>query len=48
MSHTLPHAQVDCWGAGVVMFILLGGYCPFASSRPEKLFRLIKRGRVEF
>ena len=28
--------------------ILLGGYAPFASSRPEKLFRLIKKGRVTF
>lgn len=40
--------QVDCWGVGVVMHILLGGYTPFAASRPEKLFRLIKRGRVNF
>lgn len=40
--------QVDCWGVGVVTHILLGGFAPFASSRMEKLFRLIKNGRVTF
>lgn len=28
--------------------ILLGGFAPFASSRAEKLFRLIKKGQVSF
>ncbi|CAM9900705.1 unnamed protein product, partial [Hapterophycus canaliculatus] len=28
--------------------ILLAGYAPFASSRMDKLFRLIKKGRVSF
>lgn len=41
-------AKVDCWGIGVVMHILLGGYPPFCSSRQDKLFRLIKKGRVGF
>eukprot|EP00752_Nemacystus_decipiens_P002427 g2286.t1 len=40
--------KVDCWSAGIVTHILLGGYAPFASSRTEKLFRLIKKGRVTF
>lgn len=30
------------------MHILLGGYPPFCSSRQDKLFRLIKKGRVGF
>ena len=40
--------QVDCWSTGVVTYILLGGYPPFSSPRMEKLFRLIKRARVNF
>ncbi|CAN0299398.1 unnamed protein product, partial [Ectocarpus fasciculatus] len=45
----MPHGtQVDCWGVGVVTHILLGGYTPFNSSRTDKLFRLIKKGRVSF
>lgn len=45
---THASSQVDCWSAGVVTYILLGGYPPFVSPRMEKLFRLIKRGRVNF
>ncbi|CAM9786347.1 unnamed protein product [Ectocarpus sp. 6 AP-2014] len=45
----MPHGtQVDCWGVGVVTHILLCGFLPFNSSRTEKLFRLIKKGRVSF
>ncbi|CAN0455948.1 unnamed protein product [Ectocarpus sp. 12 AP-2014] len=45
----MPHGtQVDCWGVGVVTHILLCGFPPFNSSRTEKLFRLIKKGRVSF
>ncbi|CAM9120253.1 unnamed protein product, partial [Laminaria digitata] len=36
------------WSAGVVTYILLGGYPPFSSPRMQHLFRLVKRARVSF
>lgn len=38
----------DMWSAGVVMFILLGGYPPFWSDNEPKLFELIRKGKFSF
>ena len=35
---------VDMWSAGVVLFILLGGYPPFYSESEPVLFDLIRKG----
>lgn len=40
--------QVDMWSAGVVLFILLGGYPPFWSESEPALFDQIRRGRYSF
>jgi serine/threonine protein kinase len=37
--------QVDMWSAGVVLFILLGGYPPFWSDQEPALFEQIRHGR---
>lgn len=47
-SKSRHFTQVDCWSAGVVTYILLGGYPPFSSPRMQHLFRLVKRARVSF
>lgn len=39
---------VDIWGAGIVLFILLGGYPPFYSECEPTLFNLIRRGHFTF
>ncbi|KAG1660285.1 hypothetical protein FOA52_006752 [Chlamydomonas sp. UWO 241] len=39
---------VDMWGAGVVLFILLGGYPPFYSESEPELFNLIRKGKFAF
>lgn len=40
--------QVDMWSAGVVLFILLGGYPPFWSENEPALFEQIRRGKYSF
>eukprot|EP00210_Caulerpa_lentillifera_P007251 g6937.t1 len=39
---------VDMWSAGVILFILLGGYPPFYSKSDAELFELIRRGQWNF
>ena len=38
----------DMWGAGVILFMLLAGYAPFAADGDDKLFSLIRRGTYSF
>lgn len=42
------HRQVDMWSAGVVLFVLLGGYPPFYSDHEPTLFDAIRRGAFSF
>eukprot|EP01024_Parvocaulis_polyphysoides_P036001 TRINITY_DN32047_c0_g2_i1.p2 TRINITY_DN32047_c0_g2~~TRINITY_DN32047_c0_g2_i1.p2 ORF type:complete len:180 (+),score=25.28 TRINITY_DN32047_c0_g2_i1:94-633(+) len=39
---------VDMWSAGVVLFILLGGYPPFYHETAAVLFEIIRKGQFEF
>lgn len=39
---------VDMWSAGVVLFILLGGYPPFYSESEPKMFDMIRNGDYDF
>lgn len=39
---------VDMWSAGVVLYILLGGYPPFWSDSEPALFEQIRRGAFNF
>eukprot|EP00775_Hariotina_reticulata_P006898 gene6898-7114_t len=40
--------EVDMWSAGVVLFILLGGYPPFWNENEPALFEQIRRGQYSF
>ena len=40
--------EVDMWSAGVITYILLGGYPPFYDDDSEQLYESIKAGRYEF
>jgi len=40
--------SVDMWSAGVVLFILLGGYPPFYHESEAVLFEIIRKGKFEF
>lgn len=39
---------VDMWSAGVVLYILLGGYPPFWSESEPQLFDMIRKGKYSF
>lgn len=39
---------VDLWSAGVVLFILLGGYPPFYDESEPALFEQIRKGKFNF
>ncbi|KAM3140347.1 hypothetical protein pb186bvf_007507 [Paramecium bursaria] len=39
---------VDYWSIGVILYVLLCGYPPFYEESNEKLFELIKKGKVDF
>lgn len=41
-------APVDCWSLGVIFYILLCGYPPFAEDTQRQLFEKIKRCEYEF
>lgn len=38
----------DMWSAGVIIFVLLGGYAPFDGANQKELFKAIKSGKYEF
>eukprot|EP00210_Caulerpa_lentillifera_P007239 g6926.t1 len=40
--------SVDLWSAGVILFILLGGYPPFDDENESVMFEQIKRGMFTF
>jgi calcium/calmodulin-dependent protein kinase I len=40
--------KCDIWSAGVIIYILLGGYPPFFDESRKKLFQKIKSGIFEF
>lgn len=44
----LSGLQVDMWSAGVVLFILLGGYPPFWSENEPALFEMIRKCKYNF
>ncbi len=39
---------VDMWAFGIIVFILLGGYPPFADPDQKQLFKKIVKGEFEF
>uniref|UniRef100_A0A7S3XZF5 Protein kinase domain-containing protein n=2 Tax=Heterosigma akashiwo TaxID=2829 RepID=A0A7S3XZF5_HETAK len=40
--------KADLWSAGVITYILLGGYPPFYDEDQDQLFRKIRRGQYQF
>jgi serine/threonine protein kinase len=40
--------QCDIWSAGVIIYILLGGYPPFFDESRKRLFQKIKAGKFVF
>jgi len=40
--------KCDIWSAGVIVYILLGGYPPFFDDNRPRLFKKIKAGKFEF
>mmetsp|Transcript_6838 Transcript_6838/g.8275 ORF Transcript_6838/g.8275 Transcript_6838/m.8275 type:complete len:364 (+) Transcript_6838:20-1111(+) len=51
IMHNLYNFKCDIWSAGVITYILLGGYAPFQARNPDdrdELFNVIKKGKVVF
>lgn len=51
IKHEAYDFKCDIWSAGVIAYILLGGYAPFQARNPDdrdELFRVIKKARVVF
>jgi len=48
ITHMPYGTKVDMWSAGVIIFILLGGYPPFACADQNALYEMIKTGNYEF
>lgn len=40
--------ECDLWSAGIILFILLGGYPPFYDESEPRLFEKIRKGRFDF
>ena len=40
--------ECDLWSAGVILFILLGGYPPFFDESEPRLFKKIRGGRADY
>lgn len=40
--------ECDLWSAGVILFILLGGYPPFYDESEPRLFEKIRKGKFDF
>jgi calcium/calmodulin-dependent protein kinase (CaM kinase) II/calcium/calmodulin-dependent protein kinase I len=47
-STTLSRLSFSCALAGVITYILLGGYPPFIEQNQRELFRKIRKGEYEF
>ena len=41
-------SKCDVWSAGVIVYILIGGYPPFYDDNRKKLFAAIQRGEYKF
>lgn len=51
IKHQHYDQKCDIWSAGVITYILLGGYAPFQARNPDdrdELFKVIKKGRLVF
>lgn len=42
ITHIPYGTKVDMWSAGVIVFILLGGYPPFHANQSHELYSLIR------
>lgn len=40
--------KTDIWSAGVILFTILAGYCPFRGNDMDAVFAKIKKGKVHF
>ena len=51
IKHQNYDHKCDIWSAGVIVYILLGGYAPFQARNPDdrdELFKVIKKGKLVF
>lgn len=48
ITHIPYGTKVDMWSAGVIVFILLGGYPPFHANQSHELYSLIRTANFKF